>query len=203
VDVWAVGCIFAEMLARKPLFPGKDYLHQLRLILNFLGTPQPEGALAFVSNEKAASWLRALPPRPRVALAAALGGCSKEAADLVDRLLIFNPAGRMGVAEALRHPFLLPLSESSGGSEWEWDGGDGASAEAAGESAASTLPVDVAPPFEHDDRVETGDEATLRMLLFAECGFGEGRQCAPGQVGDTSVAEVGAATEQEAEEAPL
>ena len=30
IDVWAVGCIFAEMLGRKALFPGRDYLHQAR-----------------------------------------------------------------------------------------------------------------------------------------------------------------------------
>ena len=28
----SVGCIFAELLGRKPLFPGKDYVHQLNLI---------------------------------------------------------------------------------------------------------------------------------------------------------------------------
>lgn len=32
IDVWSVGCIFAELLGRKPLFPGKDYVHQLNLI---------------------------------------------------------------------------------------------------------------------------------------------------------------------------
>lgn len=34
IDVWSVGCIFAELLGRKPLFPGKDYIHQLNLITN-------------------------------------------------------------------------------------------------------------------------------------------------------------------------
>lgn len=32
IDVWSVGCILAEILTREPLFPGKDYVHQLRLI---------------------------------------------------------------------------------------------------------------------------------------------------------------------------
>jgi len=27
VDIWAVGCIFAELLGRKPIFPGKDCIH--------------------------------------------------------------------------------------------------------------------------------------------------------------------------------
>ncbi len=41
-DVWAVGCIFGEMLGRKPLFPGNDYIHQLKLITKLLGTPSAE-----------------------------------------------------------------------------------------------------------------------------------------------------------------
>ncbi|RYG52661.1 hypothetical protein EON66_09540, partial [archaeon] len=32
IDVWAVGCIFAELLGVKPLFPGDDYIHQLRYV---------------------------------------------------------------------------------------------------------------------------------------------------------------------------
>ena len=32
VDMWAVGCIFGELMGRKPLFPGNDYIHQLRII---------------------------------------------------------------------------------------------------------------------------------------------------------------------------
>merc|ERR1711916_274853 len=36
IDVWAVGCILAELLGRRPLFPGRDYLHQVGLILDVL-----------------------------------------------------------------------------------------------------------------------------------------------------------------------
>ena len=32
IDIWSVGCILGEILTRQPLFPGKDYVHQLRLI---------------------------------------------------------------------------------------------------------------------------------------------------------------------------
>ena len=38
IDVWSVGCIFAELLGSKPLFPGDDYIHQLRIITDVLGT---------------------------------------------------------------------------------------------------------------------------------------------------------------------
>lgn len=39
VDLWSVGCIFAELLSRRALFPGTSYLHQLSLITTLLGTP--------------------------------------------------------------------------------------------------------------------------------------------------------------------
>lgn len=39
IDVWSVGCIFMELMDRKPLFPGRDHVHQLRLLMEvcFLG----------------------------------------------------------------------------------------------------------------------------------------------------------------------
>lgn len=42
IDVWSVGCIFAEMLGRKYLFAGTNYVNQLNLILNLLGTPRDD-----------------------------------------------------------------------------------------------------------------------------------------------------------------
>ena len=36
IDVWSVGCIFMELMDRKPLFPGRDHVHQLRLLLEVL-----------------------------------------------------------------------------------------------------------------------------------------------------------------------
>ncbi|XP_065057555.1 cyclin-dependent kinase 10-like [Rhopilema esculentum] len=39
IDMWAVGCIFGELLSHKPLLPGKSELNQLQLIIDLLGTP--------------------------------------------------------------------------------------------------------------------------------------------------------------------
>ncbi|XP_035680341.1 cyclin-dependent kinase 10-like isoform X1 [Branchiostoma floridae] len=39
VDMWAAGCIFGELLAHKPLLPGRSEIHQLELIVELLGTP--------------------------------------------------------------------------------------------------------------------------------------------------------------------
>jgi serine/threonine protein kinase len=51
VDLWSVGCILAEMLGSRPLFPGKDYLGQLQLIFSYLGTPSYED-LELIENRQ-------------------------------------------------------------------------------------------------------------------------------------------------------
>lgn len=42
VDIWAVGCILAELLLRVPIFPGESDLDQLTRIFNIMGTPNEE-----------------------------------------------------------------------------------------------------------------------------------------------------------------
>ncbi|GFH26121.1 mitogen-activated protein kinase [Haematococcus lacustris] len=59
IDV-SVGCILAELLGRKPLFPGKDYVHQLNLITRLIGSPS-EAELGFITSDKARRYIRALP----------------------------------------------------------------------------------------------------------------------------------------------
>jgi len=45
IDVWSVGCILAEMLGRQPIFPGKNYVDQVRVIVDLLGTPTEAGLM--------------------------------------------------------------------------------------------------------------------------------------------------------------
>lgn len=51
IDMWSVGCILAEMLSRRAIFPGKHYLDQLNHILGILGSPSPED-LESIINKK-------------------------------------------------------------------------------------------------------------------------------------------------------
>eukprot|EP00731_Ephydatia_muelleri_P034946 Em0087g15a len=65
IDIWSVGCILAEMLSNKPIFPGKHYLDQLNHILNIVGSPSAED-LSCIMNDKARCYLQALPFKPAV-----------------------------------------------------------------------------------------------------------------------------------------
>jgi hypothetical protein len=42
IDIWSIGCIFAEVLTGTPLFPGSNVVHQLDIITDLLGTPSSE-----------------------------------------------------------------------------------------------------------------------------------------------------------------
>ena len=65
IDVWSVGCILAEMLNNKPLFPGKHYLDQLNHILNIIGSPSDDD-LKCIQNERARGYLIGLPRKNKV-----------------------------------------------------------------------------------------------------------------------------------------
>lgn len=105
IDMWSVGCIFAELLGRKPIFPGRDYLHQLKLIINTIGSPD-ESDLQFIQSQRARSFIRSQSPTPRVCLAKLYPRANPLAINLIDRMLVFDPAKRITVAEALEHPYL-------------------------------------------------------------------------------------------------
>ncbi|ODV74732.1 Pkinase-domain-containing protein [Cyberlindnera jadinii NRRL Y-1542] len=60
IDVWSVGCILAEMLSGKPLFPGRDYHNQLWLIMEVLGTPTMDDYYN-IKSKRAREYIRTLP----------------------------------------------------------------------------------------------------------------------------------------------
>ncbi|KAF8698216.1 hypothetical protein HU200_035736 [Digitaria exilis] len=111
IDVWSVGCIFMELMDRKPLFPGRDHVHQLRLLMELIGTPN-ESDLDFV-NENARRYIRQLPRHARQSLPEKFPHVQPLAIDLVEKMLTFDPRQRITVEGALAHPYLASLHDIS------------------------------------------------------------------------------------------
>ncbi|RHY22308.1 hypothetical protein DYB32_009538 [Aphanomyces invadans] len=113
VDVWSLGCIFAEMLSRKPLFPGQDYIDQLHLIMNALGVPTDD-ELYFVTNARARKFMNTeyhtRVPSLRSSLSVWLTDyISPDAMNLLERMLVLDPHKRIQVDDALAHPYFASI----------------------------------------------------------------------------------------------
>lgn len=108
IDVWSVGCIFAELLGRKPIFPGTECLNQLKLIINILGS-QKEEDLEFIDNPKARKYIKSLPYSLGTPFSRLYPNAHPMAIDLLQKMLVFDPSKRISVTEALQHPYMSPL----------------------------------------------------------------------------------------------
>ncbi|XP_076913501.1 mitogen-activated protein kinase 18-like [Bidens hawaiensis] len=110
VDIWGIGCIFAEVLTGKPLFPGKSVVHQLELITDLLGTPSPD-TISRVRNDKARKYLTDMRKKKPVSFSEKFTEVDPFALKLLQRLLAFDPKDRPTAEQALADPYFKGLSK--------------------------------------------------------------------------------------------
>uniref|UniRef100_A0A7S4SHQ3 Protein kinase domain-containing protein n=1 Tax=Alexandrium monilatum TaxID=311494 RepID=A0A7S4SHQ3_9DINO len=91
------------MHTRKPLFPGNNTQHQLDLIISLLGAPGEE-ELQKIPNEKCRKFIQAFPRTAGTPFHVAFPEMSSEVHDLLTKMMCWDPAGRLTVAEALQEP---------------------------------------------------------------------------------------------------
>ena len=108
IDIWAVGCIFAELITGFPLFHGCDTLDQLRHILSALGKPSDD-VIAKVPNDKAKQFLRDYPPIAPMSFASIFRDAQEDEIDLLTKLLVFDKDARISAHDAMQHRFFDDL----------------------------------------------------------------------------------------------
>jgi len=109
VDIWGVGCIFAEMVTGRPLFCGSSDQDQLVKIFKIMGTPTRSEwpAMADLPEYKN---VETYPRYEGKKLKAVLPRLSKTGLDLIERMLQADPQKRITAKDAMRHPYFADLA---------------------------------------------------------------------------------------------
>jgi cyclin-dependent kinase len=100
--MWSVGAIFAEMCTRKPLFPGDSEIDEIFKIFRILGTPTEAEWPGVTSLPDFKS---SFPKWVRNETVALVSNLSEEGLDLLDALLVYDPASRISAKQACSHPY--------------------------------------------------------------------------------------------------
>lgn len=114
MDVWSIGCIFAELLSRSPLLPGKNTKHQLELTLKLLGTPSRK-EMNQIENAKCRQFIQSF-----VGILPEGGAMERlkdrlpsetphSALELVALMLTFSADRRITVEMAIQHAYMSEL----------------------------------------------------------------------------------------------
>jgi len=108
--MWAIGCIFAELLTRKPFLPGTDAENQLKRIVEMIGSPDQDTIdtcggrdVQILKGEKVDENGETNLFRDK------FGDIDETAKELLKKMLVFNPNKRIPISEALSHEFFEEL----------------------------------------------------------------------------------------------
>ncbi|KAL6047342.1 hypothetical protein STEG23_024251 [Scotinomys teguina] len=110
VDVWAIGCVFAELLSGVPLWPGKSDVDQLYLIRKTLGDLIPRHQQVFSMNQYF-SGVKIPDPQDMETLELKFPNISYPALDFLKGCLHMDPAERLTCEQLLQHLYFDSIRE--------------------------------------------------------------------------------------------
>lgn len=110
IDMWSIGCIFAEMITRKALFPGDSEIDEIFKIFQVLGTPTEEiwPGVTALPNFKST-----FPQWTKQKLDTHVPGLDEYSSDLLHSLLQYDPALRISAKRCLQHPYFTDYKNNS------------------------------------------------------------------------------------------
>ncbi|KAI9332694.1 kinase-like domain-containing protein [Obelidium mucronatum] len=104
VDMWSIGCIFAELALKHPLFPGDSEIDEIFRIFRVLGTPNED---VWPGVSQLADYKDSFPQWSAQPLKKVVPSLDAEGLDLLQNMLVYDPAYRISAKRSLQHPYLL------------------------------------------------------------------------------------------------
>ena len=102
VDIWSIGCIFAEMYIKKPVFRGVNELDELDKIFEIKGTPTKD---IWYDIDKLPNYNIVFKKYKKQNLKDVIKNMDDNAIDLFEKMTEYDPKNRISAKEALNHPF--------------------------------------------------------------------------------------------------
>lgn len=110
VDIWSIGCIFAEMVNGVPLFTGTSDDTQLDIIFRHLGTPDDS---IFPGMSELPNWKKDFPKYPMLTnLQVLVPNLEPSGVDLLTSMLTYDPMRRITAQDARNHVYFKDLPDS-------------------------------------------------------------------------------------------
>ncbi len=182
IDIWAAGCVFAELqglrkenvkhyLDRRPLFPGgscyplspaksiqDEAKDQLNVIFDVLGAPPTEKDVNFIAGKPLIEALLTMDKKPKADFSKLYPAITKDAMDLLEKMLAFNPYSRITIDECLAHPYLAGVRKKE-------------------REVIAKAPAVL--EFDNNEGEVKLDKETLRQLFLEEVEYFKARQVKP------------------------
>eukprot|EP01062_Namystynia_karyoxenos_P019120 TRINITY_DN17165_c0_g2_i1.p1 TRINITY_DN17165_c0_g2~~TRINITY_DN17165_c0_g2_i1.p1 ORF type:complete len:711 (+),score=196.00 TRINITY_DN17165_c0_g2_i1:212-2344(+) len=119
VDIWAMGCIIAELYTLRPLFPGSSERDEIFKITSVLGSPEAQRVQGWSDGVRLARQIGfTFPQMVPTPLQSLVPNATREAIDIMDKMLVWDPERRPKAAACLSHAYFQVAPPGAGPSDF-------------------------------------------------------------------------------------